>query len=60
MLLSNDELREKLGTKQDAKIIEWLRARRIRWDYDSKRRPITTLAAIERHLFKEQPEEVSF
>ena len=59
-LISNQELKEKLNCKQDAKLIKWLNDRHIKWDYDTKHKPITTLSAIERHLFKEPDNEVDF
>jgi hypothetical protein len=60
MLLSNAELRTKLNCGQDAQIIKWLNERRIKWDKDTKKRPITTLSAIERYLLKENTSEVDF
>jgi hypothetical protein len=59
-LISNQELKEKLNCRQDGKVIKWLNDNRIQWVYDAKRKPITTLGAIERHLFKESGEEVDF
>jgi hypothetical protein len=59
-LLSNQELKSKLDCKQDSKVIKWLNDNSIQWVYDAKRKPITTLAAIERHLFKDINEEVAF
>jgi len=59
-LISNQELKEKLNCKQDKLLIKWLNDRHIKWDYDTKRKPITTLGAIERHLFKESQGEVDF
>lgn len=60
MLLSNSELREKLNCAQDKPLIKWLNDNRIKWLYDTKHKPITTLEAIERHLFKESDNEVDF
>ena len=51
-LLSNQELREKLDGKQNRHIVKWLQDHRIRFTYDCKRRPITTLSAIDRVLFR--------
>ena len=61
MLLSNQELREKLGERQNRQVIKWLQDNRIQFIYDRKRRPITTLSAIERVLMNEQrTDEVDF
>lgn len=60
MLLSNAELREKVGTKQDKPLIQWLNANRVAWMKDKNGKPITTISAIERVLFKETEEEVDF
>ena len=61
MLLSNKELRDKLEEKQNSRVVKWLQENRIRFTYDLKRRPITTLSAIERVLFNEQStDEVDF
>jgi hypothetical protein len=60
MLLSYDELKDKLGAGQESQVIKWLNDRHIRWDRDAKKKPITTLSAIEKHLFKENSEEVDF
>jgi exonuclease V gamma subunit len=59
-LLSNTQLRDKLNSKQDAQIIRWLNERGIRWDRDTKGRPVTTLGQIEKHLEKETHAEVDF
>jgi len=59
-LLSNTQLREKLNSKQDAQIIRWLNERGIRWDKDTKGRPVTTLGQIEKYLEKETHAEVDF
>ena len=62
MPLSNAELRAKIDVHQDKPLIEWLNANRVRWIRDKKGRPITTLAAIEKVLFKQQrgDDEVDF
>ena len=60
MLISNAELKSKLGTKQDAQVIKWLNENHVKWLRDKNRRPITTISAIERVLFKESGDEVSF
>ena len=61
MLLSNEELRSKLDEKQNSRVVKWLQENRIRFLYDHKRRPITTLSAIERVLLNEQrTDEVDF
>ena len=62
MLLSNAELRAKIDVHQDKSLIRWLNANRVRWIRDKKGRPITTLAAIEKVLFKQQrgDDEVDF
>ena len=61
MLLSNQELREKLGERQNRQVVKWLQDNRIQFIYDRKRRPITTLSAIERVLMNEQrTDEVDF
>jgi hypothetical protein len=60
-LLSNDDLRAKLGEKQNQRVIRWLQENRIQFLYDAKRRPITTLSAIERVLMNRQAtDEVDF
>ena len=51
-LLSNQELRDKLEEKQNSRVVKWLQDHRIRFTYDCKRRPITTLSAIDRVLFR--------
>jgi hypothetical protein len=60
VIVSNAELKEKLNCKQDAQVIRWLNTRGIRWDYDTKGRPITTLRQIEKFLDKETAGEVDF
>jgi len=60
MLLSYEELRSKLDAGQQSQVIKWLNERHIKWDFDSKKRPITTLSAIEKHLFKESAQDVDF
>ena len=60
MIVSNSELKEKLDTAQESKLIRWLNERQIEWDRDAKGHVFTTLSAIERHLFKESGEEVDF
>lgn len=59
-LISYDELRAFLNASQECQVIKWLNDRRIKWDRDAKKRPITTLSAIERHLFQENTQEVDF
>jgi hypothetical protein len=59
-LISYDELRAFLNASQECQVIKWLNDRRIRWDRDAKKRPITTLSAIEKYLFKENAEDVDF
>jgi len=60
MLISNAELKEKLGTKQDAQVIRWLTENGIRWMRDAKKRPITTTDEIQRRLRKDSGDEVDF
>lgn len=60
MLISNKQLKKKLDTRQDAQIIKWLNERHIKWDRDTKKKPITTQAAIDSHILKETSSEVDF
>jgi len=60
VILSNAELRAKLDTQQEPKVRKWLNDRNIAWDKDAKGKAMTTLSAIEEHLFKKSSEEVSF
>lgn len=60
MLLSNEELKEKLCTKQNVQVIKWLNANRIKWWKDAKKQPITTVGEIEKSQQTESEEEVDF
>ena len=37
MLLSNEELRKKLGAKQERQVIKWLNENRVKWWKDAKK-----------------------
>ena len=60
MLLSNEELREKVNAHQERTLVRWLNEHRIPWIKDRQGRAITTLSAIEKVLFAESDEEVDF
>jgi len=60
-IISHTELRDKIGAKQDAKVIKWLNDNRIRWTRDAKGKPITTSEAVNAALLRKSDEsEVSF
>ena len=59
-VLSTEQLRAKVGVRQDKPLIRWLNENRVSWMKDAAGRPITTIAAIERVLFAESSEEVDF
>lgn len=60
MLLSNEELKEKVNAGQERMLVRWLNEHRIPWMKDRQGRAITTLSAIEKVLFEETSEEVDF
>lgn len=57
-LLSNDELKAKIGASQERQVIKWLNENRIRWWKDAQKRAITTIGEIERS--QKTTEEVDF
>ena len=60
MLLSNEELKEKVKIRQDTKLKRWLNENRIYFWLDGKKRPITTVGEIERSKPENRKDGVDF
>ena len=59
MLISNQELKEKLNCAHEPVLIKWLNQHGVPWVFDAKKKACTTLGELEKAVFHESdPDEV--